>query len=645
MKKLRILANVAIVALAMSSCSDLLDETPRTSFTPEYYNTADGINSGIVSLYADMRYIYGNGYWLNACETGTDEYTYGHGADANYKDLDLTGVGQITPSSSRSDVLWNNTFRNINTSNGILEKGPGIGVAGSLLAEASFFRGFDYFNLVQTFGGVPLDLGSGELAYNITPSRLSKRNTVSEVYTKAIFPDLLKAISDLPASPRLTGTVTKTTARLFLAKAYLSYGWWLQNPNNIPTYPEVARVDPNGHDAQWYFQQAYTVALEGINNPGIYALQSTYYDVNLGSNDRNKEMMLYADHTESSEYYDGSSHSYNTGASPGNFAAWMVTWDYTFLESSQNAQWGGTSIRSVQREAAQAYGRPWKCMAPPIEVFKNTFADKTLDSRYDGTFAYVLRGNWNKAGITNQTLYNANGLPVKQGDAILTFLNEEPATAIDYSNTTYKSNVGAGVLPGRADYVVSPNGISRYMWPNLWKIGTYRTDNGTGLGQPNGGITRPFPIAKFSELYFVAAEAAVKGASGAMSARDLINVIRARAGKWRWSNNGNVIKTEDNSAAMIAATPSTITIDYILQERSREYFGEGLRWHDLVRTQKWGDVAKTYSISGTAVGAHTPQTYTRTIPNYLYLRPIPQSQMERLDLSGAELAAYQNPGY
>ncbi|KIC64006.1 RagB/SusD family nutrient uptake outer membrane protein [Chryseobacterium taiwanense] len=645
MKKLRILANVAIVALTMSSCSDLLEETPRTSFTPEYYNTADGINSGIVSLYADMRYIYGNGYWLNACETGTDEYTYGHGADANYKDLDLTGVGQVTPSSSRSDVLWNNVFRNINTTNGILEKGPGIGVASSLLAEASFFRGFDYFNLVQTFGGVPLDLGSGELVYNITPSRLSKRNTVSEVYTKAIFPDLLKAISDLPTSPRLTGTVTKTTARLFLAKAYLSYGWWLQNPNNIPTYPEVARVDPNGHDAQWYFQQAYNVALEGINNPGSYSLQSTYYDVNLGSKDRNSEMMLYADHTESSEYYDGSSHSYNTGSSPGNFAAWMVTWDYTFLESSQNAQWTGTSARSVQREAAQAYGRPWKCMAPPIEVFKNTFADKTLDSRYDGTFAYVLRGNWNKAGLTNQTLYNANGLPVKQGDAILTFLDEEPATAIDYSNTTYKSNVGAGVLPGRADYVVSPNGISRYMWPNLWKIGTYRTDNGTGLGQPNGGITRPFPIAKFSELYFVAAEAAVKGASGAMSARDLINVIRARAGKWRWSNNGNVVKTEDNSAAMIAATPSTITIDYILQERSREYFGEGLRWHDLVRTQKWGDVAKTYSISGTAVGAHTPQTYTRTIPNYLYLRPIPQSQMERLDLSGAELAAYQNPGY
>ena len=45
--------------------------------------------------------------------------------------------------------------------------------------------------LVQTFGGVPLDLGAGELKFNTSPSRKSVRNTVPEVYTKAIFPDLL----------------------------------------------------------------------------------------------------------------------------------------------------------------------------------------------------------------------------------------------------------------------------------------------------------------------------------------------------------------------------------------------------------------------------------------------------------------------
>jgi hypothetical protein len=100
--------------------------------------------------------------------------------------------------------------------------------------------------------------------------------------------------------------------------------------------------------------------------------------------------------------------------------------------------------------------------------------------------------------------------------------------------------------------IITPNGISRIVYPGLWKIGTYRTDDPNGLGYPNAGLTRPFNVAKFSEFYFIAAEAAVKGATGSMSARDLINVIRARAGKWRWDNNGNVAKIQDNSAAMTA---------------------------------------------------------------------------------------------
>jgi hypothetical protein len=203
------------------------------------------------------------------------------------------------------------------------------------------------------------------------------------------------------------------------------------------------------------------------------------------------------------------------------------------------------------------------------------------------------------------------------------------------------------VLPGRADFVISPLGISRYAWPNLWKLGTYRTDNGDGLGQPNGGITRPFPVAKFSELYFVAAEAAVKGATTqtGKNARELVNVIRARAGKWRWDNNGNTAKEEDYSAAMTTATPANITVDYILAERSREYFGEGYRWFDLVRTQKWKEYASSYEICGPNAGDHTFQTFERDIQDYHYLRPIPQGQLDGMEMTEAEKDAYQNPGY
>lgn len=636
------------MSLTMMSCNDILEEQPRSIYEPSYFETENGVMGGLTALYAHLRYIYGNGYWLNACETGTDEYTYGHGGDANFLAMDLSGQASLDASSSRSDVLWGQAFSNINTANGIIENASAVGIAEALIAEARFFRAFDYFMLVQTFGGVPLDLGSGELRFNVTPSRTSVRNTVPEVYTKAIFPDLVQAVNNLPDASRLTGTATKTLARLYLAKAYLTYGWWLENPNNIPTYPETDRVDPDGHNAQWYFQQAYDIATTAIANPGPFGLQTTYYDVNLAPNDRNNEMLLYADHIESSEYYDGSSHSYNSGGSPGNFAAWMVTWDYTFLESAKEVEWTN-KVRSVQREAAQAYGRPWKCMAPPIEVFTQTFADKTNDSRYDGTFVTSFRGNWTKNSQTSNvlSLYNANGLTVVPGDAILTFLDEEPATPIAYPSGVGKSNVGAGELPGRADYVIAPSGISRYAWPNLWKIGTYRTDNGTGLGQPNGGITRPFPVAKFSELYLVAAEAAVKGAAttAGQSARDLINVLRARAGKWRWSNQGATAKEVDHSADMIAATPAVIDINYILDERSREFFGEGYRWHDLVRTQKWEELSTSYTICGKAAGDHTPVTVTRTIEDFHYLRPIPTGQLDALEMSAEAVTLYQNPGY
>ncbi len=650
MKKIRIKYSIGamLMSLFLVSCSGILEETPRATYTPEYFKTENGVMGGLTSLYAHLRYIYGQAYYYNSCLTGTDEATYAQSADGNFKDMDLSGVGSLTPSSSRADVLWGAAFPNINTASGIIENAEKVGISDALIAEARFFRAFDYFMLVQTFGGVPLDLGSGELAFNTTPARTSVRNTVPEVYTKAIFPDLLKAVTDLPDAGRVIGGATKTVARLFLAKAYLTYGWWLQNPNNIPTYPESDRTDPDGHDPSWYFQQAYDVATAAIENPGPFGLQATFYDVNLAQNDRNKEILLFADHTETSEYYNGGSLTYGSGGAPDNFAVWMMTWNYTVLRSSStDVSTAWTAVSSVQREAEQHLGRPWTRMCPTIGVITNTFADKKYDSRYDGTFTTVYRGNWKKGGVSNDFLYNANNMKVYMGDAILTFLDKEPDTPIDYSNKVYKSDIGAGVLPGRADFVISPLGISRVAHPGLWKLGVYRTDNGSGLGEKNAGSTRPYNIAKFSELYLIAAEAAVKGATtkAGKSARDLVNVLRARAGQWRWDNNGNVAKSANHSAEMTAATPAIIDINYILAERSREFYGEGYRWFDLVRTQKWNELATTYQICGPAYGNHTPVTVTRTIESYHYLRPIPSGQIDGLEMTDAEKESYQNPGY
>ena len=632
-----------LTGLLLVSCTDILEEQPRSIFEPGFFQTEEGILGGITSMYAHLRYIYGQAYYYNTTLTGTDEATYAQSADQNFLVMDLSGQGDIDPNNSRADALWGAAFSNINTANGIIEFAPEVGVSDALVAEARFFRAFDYFLLVQTFGGVPLDLGSGELAFNIVPSRTSVRNTVPEVYTKGVFPDMLQAIDDLPSVPRLTGTATKTLARLYLAKAYLTYAWWLENPNNIPTYPETPRQDPDGNSAQWYYQEAYNIAMDAINDPGPFSLQETFYDVNLAQNDRNSELLLYADHTEDSEFYNGGSLVWGNGAAPENFAGWMMTWNYTVLRSSSSSsEWVG-NIESVRREAIQATGRPWTRMSPPIGVITNTFADKTNDSRYDGTFTTVYRANNDRTPVISGPMYNANLMEVQTGDAILTFLDEEPDQAINYpSPSSLGGNIGAGILPGRSDFVISPSGISRIVHPGLWKLGPYRTDSGSGLGEPNAGSTRPFNIAKLSELYFIAAEAAVQGATGSMSARELINVIRARAGVWRWNNNGNEEKIEDNSAEMIAATPAEIDINYILAERSREYYGEGYRWYDLIRTQKWEELAGTYQIGGMSYSDRTPQTVTRNIQPFHYLRPIPQGQIDAME---GDRAIYQNPGY
>lgn len=655
----KIASGVLILAISLVGCTNILEETDRQGYTPEYFKTKAGVESGITSLYANLRYYWGNGYWLIANETGTDEYTYGHGGNNNDLPIDMSGQGELNATNCRADVLWNTAFSDINTACGVLENGEQAGIAESLLSEARFFRAYDYFQLVQTFGGVPLDLGSGELKFNTKPSRIAVRNTVPEVYTKAVFPDLLKAIESLPEVGRVTGGVTKTAARLILAKAYLTYGWWLENPNNIPTYPKADRTDPDGHNAQWYFQQAYDVAMTAIKNPGAFGLQKTFYLVNLGSNDRNNEIVLYADHNENNNYYDGGTNfDWANGNAPGNFARWMCRWDYTFLESSTSpTSW--TSARTVQREAVQGKDRPWKQMATPIEVSTKTFADKTHDSRYDGTFAYQFRGNWNRTSLASTTtMYNANFLPIQAGDSVLTFLDEDDPNVVypkageanvagTGKTAAGYSNVGAGVLPGRADYVINPSGISRYAYLNNWKNGIYRTDNGATLGRPNGDSPRPYPILKFSELYLIAAEAAVKGATpqGGYSARDLVNVLRARAGVWTYDNNRQRTKIADHSAEMMAKTPSTITVDYILDERSREFFGEGYRWLDLVRTQMWAAKAGTYSICGTQAGDHTPQVVTRTITPEKYLRPIPQGQIDALQMTPEEKSAFQNPSY
>lgn len=222
----------------------------------------------------------------------------------------------------------------------------------------------------------------------------------------------------------------------------------------------------------------------------------------------------------------------------------------------------------------------------------------------------------------------------------------EDIEGIDYaSEASQKTNIGGGIHADYKEYVINPSDLTRQIYPSIWKLGPYIANgNPNGIGESAGNV-RPVSIMKFSELYLIAAEAAVKGATGEKSARELVNVLRSRAGKWNYSNAEDKAVDLDYSAAMVAATPATIDVKYILDERSREFFGEGLRWFDLVRTQMWEEIAGEYEMGGVNSNEHGKKTFKRNIQKHHYLRPIPQGQLDGMEMSDAEEAAYQNPGY
>jgi hypothetical protein len=371
--------------------------------------------------------------------------------------------------------------------------------------------------------------------------------------------------------------------------------------------------------------------------------------------------MLYADHSENEKFGNGGAgYGWGSGGSPENFAYWMETWNYTEITAVGTS--GDRKVNPIQRETIQGLGRPWTRMAPVADAFLKggVWEDdvKAIHSRYDATFTLRYHTNTAKPGANaGAWVYGANGMKVNSGEVYFSFVDEATAGAIDWTPTKAMIKDGDklveqevtrfdfGKLPGRADFVRSVKNISRKCYPINWKISIARTDTDNSYNNMvNGGSPRPWSVAKFSEFYLIAAEAAVKLGKNA-DAYNFVKVLRERAGKQTFNQNDNVAVSVDKSAEMIAATPTTITIDFILDERSREFWGEGYRWFDLVRTQKWAERASVYHIAGNEFTDKDLKEVHRDIPAGYYIRPIPQGQLDGMEMSPEEKDAYQNPAY
>ena len=126
------------------------------------------------------------------------------------------------------------------------------------------------------------------------------------------------------------------------------------------------------------------------------------------------------------------------------------------------------------------------------------------------------------------------------------------------------------------------------------------------------------PLIRLAEVYLTYAEAVLRGGTGGDRATALgyINQLRTRA--------------YGNASGNIA--DSNLTLDFILDERARELYWEGLRRTDLIRYGKFTGGAYLWSFKGGAASGVA-------VPDYRNLYPIPQ------DARTANENLTQNTGY
>lgn len=200
--------------LGLSGCQDeFIDLNPPGQFTDAvYFKKPSDFKAYATGFYGQLQ-----GWDFGNMDNGSDL-----SANANGNGTAL-GQGTIATGSTNWD------YGGIRVCNILLDKAneySGEGSISQYVGEAHFFRAYAYFNLLKTFGGVPLvttvlDTNSPEL--------FKPRNSRYEVVAQ-ILSDLDKAISNLPTEQNLAGAdkgrISKWAAMALKAQAELYEATW-----------------------------------------------------------------------------------------------------------------------------------------------------------------------------------------------------------------------------------------------------------------------------------------------------------------------------------------------------------------------------------------------------------------------------------
>lgn len=197
MKKVKYIV-LFMMLIVSTSCEKFLDKNPNDFlYDPDkLFGTEKGLESAIAAVYDRLGALHGTS-WL---------YSLGLEADEGYFARDgYVGPQHYSFPTSDSGILfvWRTLFEGVERANVFLknvDSNTGIPQAyrDRRKGEALFLRGYYYFMLVQSFGGVPIRVTPTEDA---TDNMEKPRNTVAEVYAQIL--------KDMEAAEQLVPKITE----------------------------------------------------------------------------------------------------------------------------------------------------------------------------------------------------------------------------------------------------------------------------------------------------------------------------------------------------------------------------------------------------------------------------------------------------
>lgn len=234
-------------AMMLFSCDDFLDKKPVDQIAAdEYFIDEASSESAVLALYRSMTggFLYGQALII------IPEFAAGHVNNVyNYPEFVNFEQNSIRIDNPWTLNIWTASYNVINAANNVIDKVPQVPTGlitdakrAQFVGEAKFIRALNYFNLVRSWGDVPLVLTPTSSTASIADLQVG-RTATSEVYAQ-IIADLTEAVN-LPVTyanlDQTRGRATQFAAKALLAKVYLYRGTMTGNNDDFVQSASLAK--------------------------------------------------------------------------------------------------------------------------------------------------------------------------------------------------------------------------------------------------------------------------------------------------------------------------------------------------------------------------------------------------------------------